>query len=132
MSSENFITIISAVLGSGVVVALLQFLQTRRKNRAEGDVAVATTQSQVALVGVQELEAKLNYLSKVIEVLEKENLRLEKQNLRLDSDINEEQLRNTKLADRMRTLEVTCDKYEVVIRKLCIELGYDFETYLTK
>lgn len=131
MNSAQVITVITAVLASSVVGAMITFLQTRRKIKAEGDVASATIQSQVAMVGVQELEAKLNYLSKVIEVLEKENVRLEKQNVRLDTDISDEQTRNAKLADRVRVLTDRCDRYEIVIRKLCVDNGLDYETYLT-
>ncbi len=123
MDATNIITVISAVLGSGVVVAVVNYLSTRRKLSIEGDIAEATQKSQIGLVSVQELEAKLGYLSRVISVLEQHNVRLE-------GDLDQQYQMNTQLNARVRELMFRCDMLESLVRRLCYENGLDADKYL--
>lgn len=123
MDANQVITIISALGGSGVVVALIEFFKNRRKLAAEVRVAEKTTDAQVGLVSVQELEAKLGYLNKVIVVLEQHNIRLE-------AEVDQQYTLNTTLNARVRELSMRCDRLEMVVRKLCIDNGLDPERYL--
>lgn len=124
MGPDGIITIISAILGSGVFVAVINYFSTRKKLASEGRVAEATTNSQIGLVSVQELEAKLGYLNRVISVLEQHNVRLE-------GDLDQQYQMNTQLNARVRELMHRCDQLETIVRKLCIENGLDADRYLS-
>ncbi len=125
MKAEQIITIISAILGSSVIGVAVNYLQNRRKLSAEGRVAQATEKVQIGLVSVQELEAKLGYLNRVISVLEQHNVRLE-------GDLDNQYQMNTQLNARVRELMQRCDQLEMIVRRLCIENGLDADRYLLK
>lgn len=123
MEPDQWITLISAVGGSGVLIAILDFFKNRRKMSVETRVAESTATSQVGLVSVQELEAKLGFLNKVISVLETHNVRLEK-------EVDDTYAMNTALNTRVRELSMRCDKLEMIVSKLCRENGLDPALYL--
>ncbi len=123
MKAEQTISIITAALGSGVFVAVVNFFSTRRKLSIEADVAESTAKSQIGLVSVQELEAKLGYLNRVISVLEQHNVRLE-------GDLDSQYQMNTQLNARVRELMLRCDLLESVVRRLCVENGLNADKYL--
>ncbi len=125
MKAEQIITIISAILGSSVIGVAVNYLQNRRKLGAEGRVAQATERVQIGLVSVQELEAKLGYLNRVISVLEQHNVRLE-------GDLDNQYQMNTQLNARVRELMQRCDQLEMIVRRLCVENGLDADRYLLK
>ncbi len=120
---ELIITGISAVLGSSVIGVVIGFFQQRKKLSAEGEVAQSTKNAQIGLVSVQELEAKLGYLNRVITVLEQHNVRLE-------GDLDATYQMNTQLSARVRELTHRCDQLEALVRKLCFENGLNVERYL--
>ncbi len=123
MKSEQIITILSSLLGSGVIIAVLNYFNTRRKAGVEGRVAEATEKVQIGLVSVQELEAKLGYLNRVISVLEQHNVRLE-------GDLDNQYQMNTQLNSRVRELTHRCDQFEAIIRRLCLENGLNADALL--
>lgn len=123
MKSSEIITLISAISASGALVTVLNYFTNRKKINAEGAIAAATAPSQIGLVSVQELEAKLNYLNRVISVLEQHNVRLE-------GDLDQQYQMNTQLNARVRELMHRCDQLESIVRKLCIDSGLDPDRYL--
>lgn len=102
---------------------MVNFLTQRKKLRAEGLVAEGSARAQMGLVSVQELEAKLGYLSRVISVLEQHNIRLE-------GDLDQQYTMNTQLNARVRELMHRCDQLESVVRRLCIEANLDPDKYI--
>lgn len=123
MKASEMITLVSVVLGSGIVTAIGNHFLNRRKLRAEGNVAEATQKMQIGLVSVQELEAKLGYLSRVITVLEAHNIRLE-------NDLDQQYQMNERLNGRVRELMYRCDKLEMIVRRLCVENNIDADKLL--
>ena len=122
--TELALSLISALAGSAVLTTLISFFQTKRKQGAEGRVAEKTESFQVGIVEAQEWDAKLGILQRVIAVLEQHNDRIEK-------DLDHQYDLNTRLTARVRELEASRDKFESVIRKLCMEAGVDPNLYLS-
>lgn len=123
MDPTQIITLISALGGSAIIGAVLDYFRNRKKLKAEGRVAESTASSQIGLVSVQELEAKLGYLNRVISVLEQHNVRLE-------ADLDQGYELNTRLNQRVRELADRCDSLERAVRKLCSENDLDPDKYL--
>ncbi len=143
-SSSDVISVISAALGSGVLITVVNYLSQRRKLRAEGQVAEATAASQIGLAGTKEIEAKLNLLHRIIEVLEQHNVRLEadldqqfSMNTKLHTQVrelivagDEQHIINSKLSERNAELLRRCERLEEAIRRVCAEVGLDADKYM--
>lgn len=120
MNTSETITIISAVIASGALVTVIQGVQKYREQRSKDRIAEAVEGPQINLVGVQDLEARLNYLNRIITVLEAHNVRLE-------GDLDQQYAMNGKLASRVRELEDIVYRMETVLRRVCAENGLDYQ-----
>ncbi len=130
MNAANIMTVITSLLGSGVVIAVLQYLQNRRKSSAEGQVAEGTARAQIGIVTVQELESRLGFLNKIIVALEAANIRLEASSLKIENENEELFIMNSQLKDRVAELARKCEQYESLLRRICRENGIDPDLYM--
>lgn len=125
MNPEIIITILSAVGSLGIGGAAIGWWRDRKKLASAARIAKSTEPAQIGIVSVQELEAKLGLLNRVIAALETHNTRLEK-------DRDESFLREEQLSFKLRSVQARCDILESVIRRLCIDMGKNPDDYLPK
>ncbi len=125
METEAIITLVSAVAGSASLTTIFQYFINRRKQKVDVNVSERTENAQVGLVSVQELEAKLGFLNRVIHVLEQHNVRLQ-------GEVDYQWEQNVQLNQRVRELANRCDLLESIVRKLCIENELDVEKLLPR
>lgn len=123
METEQILTIIGSIAGTGIFGTIGVYFRDRKKLRSAARIAKSTEPAQIGIVSVQELEAKLGLLNRVIAALETHNTRLEK-------DRDESFVREEQLAFKVRTLQTRCDMLESLVRKLCRDAGINPDDYL--
>lgn len=137
MNTESVVTIVAAFAGSGAIVTITNYITGRRKANVDSRIAEQSEHSQVAIIGMQEMEAKLKYFSQIISDLQgsvsslqqRNELTLQESDRAYERYIKVSQA-NRELADKILEQEEKIDHLIQVIRRLCKLADLDASIYL--
>lgn len=123
MSATVVAQLVAALGGGALVQAVISYLRDRRQIKANGDIAAAATPFHIEAVGLETMEAKLAYLQKLLDSMDKQNARMQAQLEATQGERAALETQNRELRQRCWRLEEEVQDVRTKCRELDMTCG---------
>lgn len=123
MNAALLAQVVAALGGGALVQAVMTYLRDRRQIKASGDVAEASKSFQVEAVGLGTMEAKLAYLQRLLDSMDKQHARMQAQLEATQGERAALETQNRELRERCWRLEQEVQDVRTKCRELDVTCG---------